>query len=251
MHNWVVTSFLFMVACGSSHEGDPSPGGGTQNDTQRGSVDVGANTPSDAPCAIEAVVRDFQTAHPDFEGLLNQRVVPGLVAATLGPDRKPQAVPSIAGPAGISAFDDWYNDRPGINTPMRMLLNLEATERGMFAFDSNRFFPLDGLGFGNEGRRHNYLFTSEIHARFRYQGGERFTFAGDDDLWLFINGKLAIDLGGVHTRAEATVDLDARAAELGIKPGESYTMDIFHAERHTVESTFRIETNIECFEEVI
>jgi fibro-slime domain-containing protein len=70
------------------------------------------------------------------------------------------------------------------------------------------------------------------------------------DLWLFINGHLAIDLGGVHGREEKSVNLDQRAAELGIIPGGSYAMDIFHAERHTGSSNFRIETTIACIESI-
>jgi fibro-slime domain-containing protein len=62
-----------------------------------------------------------------------------------------------------------------------------------------------------------------------------------------VNGKLAIDLGGLHRPKSATIDFDARAAELGLSVGKTYAMDIFHAERHTVESNFRIETSIECF----
>jgi fibro-slime domain-containing protein len=45
--------------------------------------------------------------------------------------------------------------------------------------------------------------------------------------------------------------LDAQAAELGIAAGGSYAMDIFHAERHTSSSNFRIETTIECLEPVV
>lgn len=67
------------------------------------------------------------------------------------------------------------------------------------------------------------------------------------DVWLFVNGTLALDLGGLHQPATGTVDLDAQAAALGISPGNSYPMDIFQAERHTVLSNFRIETTIECF----
>jgi fibro-slime domain-containing protein len=103
------------------------------------------------------------------------------------------------------------------------------------------------MGFGEEGQPHNFHFTTEIHTRFTYRGGERFTFTGDDDLWLFINDRLAIDLGGLHPQLSATVDLDASAAALGLEAGETYPMDIFHAERHTDASNFHVETTIDCF----
>ena len=70
-----------------------------------------------------------------------------------------------------------------------------------------------------------------------------FTFRGDDDLWLFVNGQLALDLGGLHPALEGSVVMDS----LGLVPGETYPMDIFHAERRTNASNFRIVTNIECF----
>ncbi|MEO7093955.1 MAG: fibro-slime domain-containing protein, partial [Polyangiales bacterium] len=59
------------------------------------------------------------------------------------------------------------------------------------------------------------------------------------------NGKLVIDLGGVHGAEDAEVDLDARAAELGITKGKVYPLDFFFAERHTSESTFRIDTTLD------
>ena len=154
---------------------------------------------------------------------------------------------AVAGPVAARGFAHLSGGEPRRST---LTLSLDEPSPGLFVFDSDSFFPIDGLARGNEGNPHNYHFTSEIHTQFRYDGGEKFTFAGDDDVWVFINGKLAIDLGGVHAREASTVDLDARSVELGITPGRSYTMDIFHAERHTVESNFRISTNIACFTDV-
>ena len=53
-----------------------------------------------------------------------------------------------------------------------------------------------------------------------------------------------LDLGGTHPPLAGTVNFDARATELGITQGNTYSMEIFHAERHTTQSNFRIETNI-------
>jgi fibro-slime domain-containing protein len=107
------------------------------------------------------------------------------------------------------------------------------------------------MNMASDGQQHNFFFTTEIHTKFEYKGGEVFTFIGDDDLWLFINDKLAIDLGGLHPAKTGTVNLDAKAAELGITKGQTYHMDIFHAERHTTDSNFRIETTIGCLIPVI
>lgn len=154
-------------------------------------------------------------------------------------------------------FNQWYSNVDGVNMAFSYSLPLGPLpgNDSVYYFDSKeidggRFFPADGQGFDEQTQGHNYHFTTEAHVRFTYKTGDKFTFSGDDDMWIFVNGKLALDLGGLHNPLTATIDFDAQASALGITPGMVYNMDIFHAERHTSNSNYRIETSIGCFETV-
>lgn len=152
-----------------------------------------------------------------------------------------------------TTFNQWYNTIDGVNLeiPQDLILAEDPARPGTYVYDNSQFFPLDGQGFGNTpNEAHNYHFTTEIHVKWQYEAGQVFTFRGDDDLWIFVNNRLALDVGGAHQALVGTIDFDARANELGITAGNAYQMDIFHAERQTFESNFRIETNISCFEPV-
>jgi len=195
---------------------------------------------------LVATIRDFHTSFPDMEPLQWLYDDRGIVAADLGPDDKPVYSGVSHSVSGPDTFNEWYRDVPGVNlsTTISLPLSPSPTNAGVYAYQDMAFFPVDNQLFGNEGEPHNYHFTVEIPTRFRYQGGETFTFSGDDDVWVFINRKLAIDLGGIHETESQTVDLDAQAATLGLSKGELYPMNIFFAERHVTGSDFAVETTI-------
>ncbi|HYP90299.1 MAG TPA: fibro-slime domain-containing protein [Polyangiaceae bacterium] len=235
----------------------------------------------DCDATLELTVRDFTPKHPDFEAYNGQNEVGcGIVASTLGPDSKPVFFSGIGAQKRITmndssggltftscvawdwmpnsvvtskdSFDQWYRDVDGVNQAITVPITLVDMGGENLTYDSKAFFPIDGMGFGNTpNQSHNFHFTTEGHVKFGYVKGQKFTFRGDDDLWIFVNGKLALDLGGLHMPISATIDFDAQAAALGISPGGTYQMDIFHAERHTSESNFRVETNIRCFTPVV
>jgi fibro-slime domain-containing protein len=210
------------------------------------------------------VVRDFTMStqggtNPDFEH--SPAADKGIVLDTLGSDGKPVYGDHPDGTAtthGADYFNQWYNDVDGVNISYVVALHFMRTG-SIYTFAATigntggvsnvSYFPLDGLGFNDtaqaaDGKTHNFSFTTEIHTSFIYNGGETFTFKGDDDVWVFINDKLAIDLGGIHAQETESVDLDSQAANLGITPGNTYPLAVFNAERHVVQSNFRIDTTL-------
>jgi fibro-slime domain-containing protein len=181
----------------------------------------------------------------------------GQVLAELGEDRKPVINPARTPLDVIEGFEDWYTTIPGVNEPylMKIWLQPDPLVEGNFILDVNNFFPLDDFntspndeqvgGDGEENGLHNFLFTTEIHTAFEYKGPEVFSFRGDDDVFVYINNRLVVDLGGIHGPVEGSVRLEDEAAALGLEVGKVYTLDMFQAERNPGGSNFQISTSLD------
>lgn len=111
------------------------------------------------------------------------------------------------------------------------------------------FFPVDDLGTtgttcndsqgGNEP--HNFHFTSEVRFWFEYDSAAapRLDFSGDDDVWVYVNGHLALDIGGIHGRVAKSFVIDAgNAAAWGLTNGSVYEVAVFQAERNQCASNY-------------
>ncbi len=241
---------------------------------------------------VPAVFRDFimkpsasalGLAHPDFSDTIGSRAVSrGMVADTLDADGNPVytgicekgAVDATAcshegangwQTHGAELWKQWYQGGQ-LASEMVSKLTLWRATSGTYSFSPADFFPLDQAGWVLSGEElpdpgctggHNFGFTSEVRDWFVFRGGETLTFSGDDDVWVFIGGKLALDLGGVHSLLGATITLDAGgnvtctalnpgacvqpSRALGLQVGKVYEIALFHAERRGCGSNFRLD----------
>ena len=124
----------------------------------------------------------------------------------------------------------------------------KVTKRGEAPGEDSRWqsgkFQVEYPAGSSTGRNQHFCFES--HANFRYKHGLKFSFRGDDDIWVFINDMLAVDLGGTHLAAPGYVIVDdfLKAKGVTLNVGDSYPIDIFFCDRRTTMSNVRIKTNM-------
>lgn len=203
---------------------------------------------------VAASLRGF-TIGTEFKNAQGRHINPALYNPQLGDTAGTlSAGGSGNGLTSADSFAQWFRDVPGVNVSKPISLTLRRVAgTNRYVFDSAQhepyksiggFFPIDGLLYGDYASSgHNFHFTTEVRTQFVYNrgSGQAFTFTGDDDVWVYINGRLVIDLGGLHSKKEQYIDLDRLE---WLDDGTTCTLDIFHAERRTTQSNFRIETTI-------
>jgi fibro-slime domain-containing protein len=260
---------------------------------------------------LPVVYHDFKSwkdagGHPDFEHYQGNGFA-GIVQPALGPLGVPVHVAmctpwtsNLCPPGGaaptwdptVDWFGMWYVDKPPYNKTVVQTLTLDGQVNGVvspmcnmagqpactsFQYSSFAFFPIDMAGWGitltnQQTTLHNFGFTSATRYWFQYAGAATLSFFGDDDVWVFVNKKLAVDLGGTHQQATGSVTLDAanghgyvcdfvapgtaypspactatmtgagngHDVDLGLTIGSVYEIVVFQAERFTTESNYQL-----------
>lgn len=137
-------------------------------------------------------------------------------------------------------------DQNGDSYKLTRVINKEGNE---LTKAGNDFFPLDNVSRNEESENvnHNYFFGMRYDVTFKigdYVGPLNYTFTGDDDLWVVLDGdKIVIDLGGIHDASKKTVDLwkDIGKNLSSEDKEKEHTLTILYMERGAYKSNCEME----------
>lgn len=138
-----------------------------------------------------------------------------------------------------------------------------GTDSYYFAEDGKRSYTDE---FGTyKNRNYNYVLASNGEFVYHEEDNLFFEFEGDDDVYLFINGQLVLDLGGGHSVSSSSLNVNdyvvwardvlknpsnyseaevARAKALDLENGDIVSFDFYYMERHGYGANMRIATNM-------
>lgn len=132
-------------------------------------------------------------------------------------------------------------DQNGDSYKLTKVIDKNGDQR---ATAGSNFFPLDGVPRSekSDAGNHNYFFGMRYDVTFKigdYVGPLNYTFTGDDDLWVVLDGKkIVIDLGGIHQAAKKEVNLWDYVKH---KDENEHTLTILYMERGAYESNCQME----------
>lgn len=114
------------------------------------------------------------------------------------------------------------------------------------------FYPLENerkFSYENSEKAQNYFFGMRYDVLFKigdYVGPMNYEFTGDDDLWVLLDGKVVLDLGGIHQAASETVDIWEKLGKTAdqLTPEEKekeHTLTVLYMERGAGESNCKMK----------
>ncbi|MBO7583547.1 MAG: hypothetical protein J6T20_07125 [Treponema sp.] len=215
---------------------------------------------------LPIIVRDFvgydyedknleQYRHVDFEHI-NQHDY-DTVKEYLDDNKKPvynsENAANILSITSADSFAQWFITSEDINREVRTSISFisDDSDSMQYKYENRGFYPVDNKGFGDsEGYDtfwHNFNFTVESTFYLLCKKDTPITISceSDDDLWLFINGKLAIDQGGRHGYYTETITFTAE--DYNSNAGDYLEVKLFKADRGSSQAVMSVRLSQEFY----
>lgn len=207
-----------------------------------------------------AEARQFEWSSCDYK---YKQIERGLVGYELDKNYLPVAVGGDLLPnRGLTDMKRWFDSVEGKSKEYTGVLNMSYKVDGApeFAFESESFYPLDEAKFsaGDSVNKdgHNRLFTMAFAVPFTVtaSGDEVFEITADDDTFVFVGTKIALDMGGIHDAVTGKITINERGeiytavadeelaySGIQVNQGDGSIVRIFHADRDSEDSVFKIK----------
>lgn len=241
--------------CNNSSEGSPGP-------------IPGVPTPVGVPSAdyvfppmqhIYGVTRDFRGrselgGHVDFGMPATESRRSVAISQGLDGNGKPQIVDGPGGSAlqraigSSTSFSQWFRDVPTTNLSLPMTLRLTRAEsyghtpaNPKWVYNAVGYNPLvlEGLGYNDlwfppSAPGWNLGLTAELECSFEYRQDKAqwLYVSSTEDLWVYLDGKKIVDIGGLAQPTTRSIDLNTVAPSLGLVDRRQYTIKFFLANRY-------------------